>query len=128
METTHELSRSRVRTNAERINRFELPFYADLVNARSKRYRLLLEMYAEIQRTSIVRRDSEYCAWQRLVNPTAGGDPATGSESPCRCATVQVRAPDKPIEINLNVKIDQEIRVKLDKDAEALIKDNPDIF
>jgi hypothetical protein len=44
------------------------------------------------------------------------------------CATVQVRAPDKPIEINLNVKIDQEIRVKLDKDAEALIKDNPDIF
>jgi hypothetical protein len=44
------------------------------------------------------------------------------------CATVQVRAPDKPIEINLNVKIDQEIRVKLDKDVEALIKDNPDIF
>ena len=44
------------------------------------------------------------------------------------CATVQVRAPDKPIEINLNVKIDQEIRVKLDKDAEALIKNNPDIF
>jgi uncharacterized membrane protein len=44
------------------------------------------------------------------------------------CATVQVRAPDKPIEINLNVKIDQQIRVKLDKDVEDLIKDNPDIF
>jgi hypothetical protein len=44
------------------------------------------------------------------------------------CATVQLRTPDKPIEINLNVKIDQEIRVKLDKDVEALIKNNPDVF
>ena len=49
---------------------------------------------------------------------------ATGLLGGC----VNVTAPDKPIEINLNVKIDQEIRVKLDKDAEALIKNNPDIF
>lgn len=41
---------------------------------------------------------------------------------------ISIRAPDKPIEINLNIKIDQEIRVKLDKDVEDLISDNPDIF
>lgn len=42
--------------------------------------------------------------------------------------TVKIQAPDKPITINLNVKIDQEIRVKLDKDVEDLIADNPDLF
>lgn len=41
---------------------------------------------------------------------------------------VQLVAPDKPIVINLNVRIDQEIRVKLDKDVEELLADNPDIF
>lgn len=44
------------------------------------------------------------------------------------CATVRIQAPDKPIEINLNVKIDQQIRVKLDKDVENLIASNPDLF
>lgn len=42
--------------------------------------------------------------------------------------TVKVEAPDKPITINLNVKIDQEVRVKLDKEIETLIADNPGIF
>ncbi len=41
---------------------------------------------------------------------------------------VKIVAPDKPIEINLNVKIDQEVRVKLDKEVEDLITDNPDLF
>jgi len=41
---------------------------------------------------------------------------------------VQIVAPDKPIEINLNVKIDQEVRVRLDKEVEDLIADNPDLF
>ncbi|WP_031552016.1 YnbE family lipoprotein [Parvularcula oceani] len=44
------------------------------------------------------------------------------------CATVQVRAPEEPIEINLNVKIEQEVRVRLDRDIEELIDENPDIF
>ena len=44
------------------------------------------------------------------------------------CATVKVQAPDEPIEINLNVKIEQEVRVKLDRDIEDLIENNPDIF
>lgn len=42
--------------------------------------------------------------------------------------TVKVQASDKPIEINLNVKIDHEIRVKVDKDIDAIVAQNPDIF
>jgi len=42
--------------------------------------------------------------------------------------TVKIVAPDKPIEINLNVKITQEVRVILDKEVEDLIADNPDLF
>ena len=42
--------------------------------------------------------------------------------------TVQLAAPDKPITINLNVKIDQEVRVRIDKDLEDLIAQNPNLF
>ncbi|MEM9054288.1 MAG: YnbE family lipoprotein [Pseudomonadota bacterium] len=42
--------------------------------------------------------------------------------------TVKIEAPDKPIRIDLNVKIDQEVRVRLDKDVEDLIASNPDLF
>jgi hypothetical protein len=42
--------------------------------------------------------------------------------------TVQLAAPDKPITINLNVKIDQEVRVRLDREVEDLIAQNPDLF
>lgn len=42
--------------------------------------------------------------------------------------TVQLQAPDKPITINLNVKIDQEVRVRLDRELEDLIAKNPDLF
>ena len=42
--------------------------------------------------------------------------------------TVKVQAPTEPITINLNVKIDQEVRVKLDREVEDLIASNPDIF
>jgi len=45
------------------------------------------------------------------------------------CApTVKVAAPDKPIEINLNVKIDHEIRVKVEKDIDELLAKNKDLF
>lgn len=37
--------------------------------------------------------------------------------------TVKVEAPDKPITINMNIKIDHEIRVKLDKDLESLYQE-----
>ena len=41
---------------------------------------------------------------------------------------VQIVPSDKPIIIELNVNINQEIRVRLDKDVEELISDNPDLF
>jgi YnbE-like lipoprotein len=42
--------------------------------------------------------------------------------------TVQVEAPKEPITINLNVKLDAEVRVKLEQQAEEDIKQNPEIF
>ncbi|MCE3230167.1 MAG: hypothetical protein K0R76_120 [Alphaproteobacteria bacterium] len=45
------------------------------------------------------------------------------------CApTVKVEAPDKPIVINMNMKIDHNVRVKLQDDLKKAKKDNPDIF
>ncbi len=41
---------------------------------------------------------------------------------------VQVQAPDKPIEINLNVNIKQEVVLSLKKDAADLITTNPELF
>jgi lipoprotein NlpI len=41
---------------------------------------------------------------------------------------VQVEAPKEPIVINLNVKIEQEVRVKVEKDVEDLLADNPELF
>jgi len=42
--------------------------------------------------------------------------------------TVRVEAPDKPIEINLNVKIEHEIRLQVDKELEGLFDDESDVF
>ena len=42
------------------------------------------------------------------------------------CITVDT--PDKPIEINLNVTIRQEVLVRLQKDVDDLIKANPEAF
>jgi hypothetical protein len=41
---------------------------------------------------------------------------------------VQVEAPKEPITINLNVKIEHEIRVKVDQDLENLFDEDDDIF
>ena len=42
--------------------------------------------------------------------------------------TVKVQAPDKPIEINLNVKIEQEVRIKVEKDLESAFANDPELF
>lgn len=42
--------------------------------------------------------------------------------------TVQVAAPEKPIEINLNVNIEHRVKVEIEKDVKDAIKHNPDIF
>jgi hypothetical protein len=42
--------------------------------------------------------------------------------------TVKVEAPDKPIEINMNVNIDHRVKVEIDRDVQAAMKNNKDIF
>jgi len=47
-----------------------------------------------------------------------------GSCSP----TVKVSAPDKPIEINLNVNIEHNVKIKVDRELDELMKKQKDIF
>lgn len=42
--------------------------------------------------------------------------------------TVRVQPPSEPITINLNVKVDAEVRVKLERQAADDIRKNDDIF
>jgi hypothetical protein len=51
---------------------------------------------------------------------------ATGGCTP----TVRVEVPDKPIEINLNInmKIEQNVRVKLERELDRAAQSNPGIF
>jgi len=42
--------------------------------------------------------------------------------------TVKVEPPDKPITINLNVKIEHEIRVKVDKELEDVFSKDSGLF
>ena len=41
---------------------------------------------------------------------------------------VEVAPPDEPITINLNVKIDHEVRVRVEKDLDKVISDESDLF
>ena len=56
----------------------------------------------------------------RLIAGAAMAVPLAG------CVTVET--PDKPIEINLNVEIRQEVLVRLQQDAQQLIQQNPEAF
>ena len=42
--------------------------------------------------------------------------------------TVKVEAPEKPITINLNVKIEHEIRVKVEKDLDSVLNKDSGLF
>lgn len=42
--------------------------------------------------------------------------------------TVQVAIPKEPIEINLNIKIEHNIRIQVDKELEGLFEEDSDIF
>ncbi|OIO73918.1 MAG: YnbE family lipoprotein [Zetaproteobacteria bacterium CG1_02_53_45] len=42
--------------------------------------------------------------------------------------TVKVEAPDKPITINMNIKIEHEIRVKVEKDLENVLSEDSGLF
>ena len=41
---------------------------------------------------------------------------------------VSVKAPDKPIDINLNVNISQQVVVRLQQDVQQMIEKNPQAF
>lgn len=41
---------------------------------------------------------------------------------------ISLKAPEKPIDINLNVTIRQEVLVRLQRDVEQLINQNPQAF
>lgn len=56
----------------------------------------------------------------RLAAGIAAAIPLTG------CITV--RPPDKPIEVNLNVNIKQEVLVRLQQDVQQMIQRNPQAF
>jgi hypothetical protein len=42
--------------------------------------------------------------------------------------TVKVEPPDEPITINLNVKIEHDIRVKVDKELEDVFSEDSELF
>ena len=42
--------------------------------------------------------------------------------------TVKMEAPDKPITINLNVKIEHEVRVKVEKQLDDLFQQEDELF
>ena len=42
--------------------------------------------------------------------------------------TVQLEAPEKPITVNLNIKLDADVRVRLEERARDDIEQNDDIF
>ena len=71
----------------------------------------------------LYRTDMGDRRWSRVLVLLLAGTRLAACEP-----TVRVEAPREPITINLNVKIDAEVRVKLEESAEQDIKDNPDVF
>jgi hypothetical protein len=41
---------------------------------------------------------------------------------------ITVKAPEKPIEVNLNIDIKQEVLVRLQQDVQQMIQQNPEAF
>jgi hypothetical protein len=58
---------------------------------------------------------------KRVILPLVAGGVMLGG-------CVSVKAPDKPIEINLNINVKQEVVVSLKQDAQDLITNNPELF
>ena len=78
--------------------------------------------YMTIQLTD--RADSAICREMRSLATASLIFGAVLGLSAC----VQVSAPDKPIVINLNINIKQEVVYRLDGDAKDLINEEADIF
>lgn len=73
----------------------------------------------------------------KLFNPISGSNAVprvllgawflAGSLAGCT-PTVKVEAPKEPITINLNIKLDADIRVRIEDKAKEDIAANPDVF
>ena len=61
--------------------------------------------------------------WTRAVRMAAGIAVAVPLAS-----CISVKTPDKPIDINLNVNIKQEVVVRLQQDVQQMIQQNPQAF
>ena len=68
-------------------------------------------------------RDASRSNMERIANGLFAFAAAAGL-SGC----VNVAAPERPIEINLNITIRQEVVVRLQQDAQQLIQNNPGVF
>ncbi|PQQ35618.1 YnbE family lipoprotein [Photorhabdus luminescens] len=44
------------------------------------------------------------------------------------CIRLEVATPEKPININMNVKIEHEIQIKVDRQVEEMLKNNTGLF
>ena len=64
---------------------------------------------------------------KQIIYAVLIGTTATLSMSACTI-THKIAPSAEPIKIDLNVKIDQEVRIRLDEEVEGLIADNPDLF
>ncbi len=53
---------------------------------------------------------------------------AAAALTPALAGCISVKTPEKPIEINLNVAIRQEVLVRMQRDVDQLINQNPDAF
>jgi len=73
-----------------------------------------------------------------MIPPTMRTRLATGRRMTAGCSLagavlaiascVNVTAPNKPIEINLNINVTQQVVYRLDNQAKSLIQQNPGIF
>lgn len=89
-------------------------------------------MTVRIQRSTVKRIDASVAQdraapavnWLAVAGPVLAALLFLGACTP----TVKVEAPTEPITINLNVKLDAEVRVKLEEQARNDIQSNPGIF
>ena len=75
-----------------------------------------------ISDAAIVRDETPLC--RRWLAAGLAAMPALAACNP----TVRVEAPTEPIEINLNIRIEQEVRIKIDRELDELFKEEDDIF
>jgi hypothetical protein len=62
----------------------------------------------------------------RLLSGLAAVGAAVGAAT--GCIPVQIQTPDKPIEINLNVTIHQDVVVHLQQDAQQFLQQHQDLY